>query len=125
MFNRVFYKQIQGLPNMASPLSPLLIETFMADFEKRLFNGNNKYIKFVKHSSKYYVEDIFCIWVGTDRLLNSCLNSLNLINNGIEFAIEIEKEDSINFLDFNIKRVNNKFKYQIYRQPTQTDTINY
>ena len=45
--------------------------------------------------------------------------------NNIQFTIEHEEDNKINFLDLTIIKKGNKFQYKIYRKPTTTDlTIN-
>jgi hypothetical protein len=41
----------------------------------------------------------------------------------INFTIEKEQYESINFLDLTIHRQTNKLQFSIYRKPTQTDII--
>ena len=70
------------------------------------------------------MDDILCLYNGTDRQLNSLLNTLNSIEPSIKFTIETEVDKSINFLDLTIEHINkNNFNFQIYRKPTYTDTI--
>lgn len=122
-FNSKIYKQTNGLP-MGSPLSPLLAEVFMANFENILFSTNMKesLVKYIYFWARY-VDDIFCIWTGTDRQLSKFLTHLNNINKNIEFTIETEENCSLNFLDLKISRKNNTFDFDIFRKPTTTDTI--
>jgi hypothetical protein len=41
----------------------------------------------------------------------------------MNFTIEEEKENKINFLDITILKENNNFSFDVYRKPTTTDTI--
>jgi hypothetical protein len=120
-FNQEIYKQINGLP-MGNPLSPLLAEIYMAHFEKIIFNSNNKHIKQITFWARY-VDDIFCIFKGTERQANGLLKHINSLNDKIQFTIEFENNNQLNFLDITIKKDNNKLAYNIYRKPTYTDTI--
>ena len=85
-FNNKFYLQKNGLP-MGSPLSPLLTEIYMAHFEETIFYSNSTLIKNI-HFWCRYVDDVFCIWTGTERQLHQFLNFLNDINHKIQFTIE-------------------------------------
>lgn len=120
-FNNVFYKQDDGLP-MGSPLSPLLAEIYMDYFEQKIFNSNNTLTKNIKFWFRY-VDDILCLWAGTSRQLDAFLNYINQINRKIKFTMEIENQSSINFLDLNISHKHNKFEFNIFRKPTQTNVI--
>lgn len=121
-FNNKFYVQKEGLA-MGSPSSPLFSEIYMKDFEEKLFTNNNN---FIRNNIKFwcrYVDDIFCIWNGTFRQLDTFLIFLNSLNNKIQFTMEKEENGSINFLDLTTKIENCKLKYSIYRKPTTTDSI--
>lgn len=104
------------------PLSPLLAEVFMALFEETLFKNTSTLLTNI-HFWCRYVDDIFCVWTGTDRQLDQFLNLLNNINQIMQFTIEKETNNSINFLDLKIQKDNNKLSYQIYRKLTITDTV--
>ena len=68
-FNNKFFKQQDGLP-MGSPLSPLLADIFMDNFESNLLN--NKKISLISNIKFWYryVDDVLCFWCGTDRQLD-------------------------------------------------------
>ena len=122
-FNNQIYKQTNGLP-MGSPLSPLLSELYMTDFETNVFSNKNfESINKHVHFWARYVDDIFCIWTGTDRQLSQFLNILNNINDSIQFTLEMEIENSLNFLDLKFFKNNNKLEVDIFRKPTTTDTV--
>ena len=70
-----------------------------------------------------FVDDILVYWIGTDRQLKLFLNFLNKINPKIQFTLEIEEQNKINFLDISIKRNINNFSFSVYRKNTCTDTI--
>lgn len=119
-FENKFFKQRDGLP-MGSPISPLLAEIFLANFESLIFTNNN-YTKHVIYWARY-VDDVFCIWNSTHRNLNQFFTFLNSLNEKIQFTMELENNNEINFLDINIKKINNELKFNIYRKPTTTDTV--
>lgn len=120
MFNSKFYKQTDGLP-MGSPLSPLMAEIFMNCFEEELFTSEHTLTSLVQFWSRY-VDDVFCVWLGDDEQLNQFLMYLNSFNQKIQFTMEAGK-DQLNYLDLSIKKHRNKLEFEIYRKPTQTDTI--
>lgn len=50
-------------------------------------------------------------------------NYLNKINTNIQFTLEIQLNNKINLLNLIVSIYNNKFEFNIYRRPPQTDTI--
>ncbi|CAH2089803.1 unnamed protein product [Euphydryas editha] len=115
-FNNQFYQQKEGLA-MGSPLSPLMADIFMDDFENKHIVKNNNILYYYR-----YVDDIIICWTGTDRQLDIFVKNLNNIHPKIKFKSELEQNHSINFLDLTITRVNNKHQFGIFRKPTYTDT---
>jgi len=63
------------------------------------------------------------LFKGTDRQLEQLLQLLNSINPHVKFTMEKEINNSINYLDVTISRVNNRLEFKIYRKETFTDTI--
>jgi hypothetical protein len=51
------------------------------------------------------------------------LNEFNKLQPTINFTLEKEQLESINFLDITIHRKHNNLQFSIYRKPTQTDII--
>ena len=119
-FEEEFYLQNDGLP-MGSPLSPLLTEIYMAEFERRLFEKttSKRHIQFWCR----YVDDIFCVWLGTERQLKGFLSELNDVDKNIQFTMEIQCEGKLNFLDLQLSTNEGSIQYNIYRKPTTTDAI--
>lgn len=116
-FNNQYYRQKEGLA-MGSPLSPLMADIFMDNFE-------NKYLIHDRNILYYYryVDDILICWTGTNRQLDLFLNKINNIHPKIKFKLELEQNNSINFLDLTITKVQGKHEFQIFRKPTHTDTV--
>lgn len=114
-FNNTYYRQKEGLA-MGSPLSPLMAEVFMDNFEC-------KYIVNEPHILFYYryVDDIIILWTGTLRQIDIFVSKLNNIHPKIKFKLEVESNQSLNFLDLTISKSQNKLDFQIYRKPTHTD----
>lgn len=46
-----------------------------------------------------YVDDVLCLWCGTERQLSGFLNRINSIDNNIQFTMETAVQGNINFLD--------------------------
>ena len=107
---------------MGSPLSGILADIYMNDFENKfLFNNNNPFLKNIISYTRY-VDDTAVIFNGTTRQIDSLLKYMNKCNKKINFTVEHEVDNSINFLDLNISKNNNKLRYKIYRKPTTTTT---
>lgn len=116
-FNGGYYKQKEGLA-MGSPLSPLMAEIFMDNFENRYFTGNNNILYYYR-----YVDDILICWTGTRQELESFYSFVNNLHPKIKFKLEVEVDNSINFLDLTITREHCRHNFQIYRKPTHTDVV--
>ena len=112
-----------GVP-MGSPLSGLIAEIFMSNFEEIFFN--HKYHFFTKHIISYhrYVDDILIIHKGSRANLIALQNILNNIS-CLEFTYELEREGRLTFLDIELLKNKNSdtLTFNIFRKPTQTDNI--
>ena len=110
---------------MGSPLSPILAEIFMDDFESKisqhsLFKNFNFWFR--------YVDDIFTCFNGTSRQLDTFFNYINQINENIEYTMVKEVDNSLNFLDLTITKniIESKecnVKFGTFLKPTQTDMV--
>jgi hypothetical protein len=78
----------------------------------------------------------FCTWIGIDigfvmvtvynhnkTNISEVLNSFNDITPTIQFTVEEENNNQLNFLDVTIKKDNNEIGFDIYRKPMTTDII--
>lgn len=121
-FNDEHYVQEEGLA-MGSPLSGLLADLYLNYFENEyLFSCNNKYKDKILSYSRY-VDDTFLVFDGTYRQIEVLLNYMNSLDPKIKFTMELEVNNSLNFLDLTVTKENNRFTYKIYRKPTTTDTV--
>lgn len=116
-FNNNIYTCEEGLI-MGNPLSPLLADIFMNSMETTIHKH-----PLIKNFIFWYryVDDIITCFIGTNRQLNHFLEFINSLHDNIKFTIELETNNSINFLDLTIQKLNNKFDFSIYRKPTCTD----
>lgn len=118
-FNNRFYVQEEGLP-MGSPLSPVMADIYMNEFEKRIITES-------KHRDKIktwlrYVDDILLIWEGNDEEFEEFVNEINGMEQKINFQEEVGGKE-INYLDLHITINNGMFKFDIFRKKTYSDLI--
>ena len=116
-----YYLQKDGLP-MGSPLSPLFADIFMDNFETNLLASKNPIVNHVKFWYRY-VDDIVCLFTGTNRHLELFLKHLNSIHPSIQFTMEVETNKALNFLDLTLTREEHHISFSIFHKPTQSDTI--
>ncbi|XP_031619415.1 uncharacterized protein LOC116338357 [Contarinia nasturtii] len=94
------YFKIESGTSMGNPLSPLIAEAFMSKLEMEL-----KEKDFIPRFWKRYVDDIFAI-VKRDNV-NTLLEILNNLYEGVNFTLEVETDNSIVFLDLMVQRNRN------------------
>ena len=111
-FDGKFYTQKFGMA-MGNPLSPVLSNLFMEFFE-------TKFLPNILPPGAIwfrYVDDIFCIWpLSAD--IDDFMFQLNNFVPSIQFTIEEENDGCLSFLDVNIHRTFNGFKFSVFRKPT-------
>lgn len=97
MYGNVIYQFPDGLP-MGGPLSCLVAEVFMDYLEHKLFETfcTPHVVEWIR-----YVDDILCVWNGSEDQLRKFLDSLNSLEPTISFTLEIGGR-SLNFLDLTI-----------------------
>jgi len=119
-FLNQLYRQDNGLA-MGAPTSSIFSEIFLQHME----NTTIYKILTQNHIIGYfrYVEDILIIYNKSHTDIHNVVNEFNNINTDIKFTMEEETDNSINFLDKTIKKVNNTFTTNIYRKPTTTDSV--
>jgi hypothetical protein len=101
---------------MGSPLSPVLCNVFMENFERRdIDNFSTKPSLFL-----LYVDDISVEWPGDEIPIEDFYNCLNPLSPPIKFTIKREKEGVLAFLDVKIKKLHNKLETAVYRKSTDS-----
>ena len=79
-----------------------------------------------KHNIKgyyRYIDDILIVYTDTTTNIHMVLNEFNSITPKLEFTLEEEQNEKINFLDFTIVKTHKGLSFDIYRNPTTTDLI--
>lgn len=117
VFDGHFYEQVEGAP-MGSPLSPVVANLFLEDFETRaLDSAADKPSCWLR-----YVDDTFVVWPhGPDKLQNF-LRHINSVHPNINFTMETEVNNKLPFLDcLVLKKPDGTLGHTVYRKPTHTD----
>jgi len=100
---------------MGSPLSPVIANFYMEDFERKATEKATH-----KPACWYrYVDDTFVIWPHGKEKLMDFLKHLNGINN-IQFTMEIER-GHLPFLDIDIYKIDGSLGHKVYRKTTHTN----
>ena len=99
-FNGTFYRQTSGLP-IGFPISGLFPNISLDVLESHILNlspkiGNTKFW--------YLYVDIISLWTGSTNFFHS----INPLNPSIQFTMEIEENESLNFLDLSISHTTPK-----------------
>jgi hypothetical protein len=116
-FGGQFYEQTDGVV-MGSPLSPVICNVFMDDFEERaLEQAIHKPLCWFP-----YVDDTFVIWPHGPEKLEGFVEHLNGLHKNIQFTVETEKDGHLPFLDIDIyRRPDGSLGHKVYRKPTHTN----
>ncbi|XP_022902993.2 uncharacterized protein [Onthophagus taurus] len=123
LFDGKIYVYDKGLP-MGSPLSGMLADIFLNEIEdKYILNDTNPIRKNIL-LWKRYVDDIFIIIKDkNDNTIEDLHEYINSLHNDITFTVEVEQDNTLNFLDLTLKNTNSGLQYQIYHKVTQTDIV--
>lgn len=115
-FQNQFYEQVDGAA-MGSPLSPIVVNLYMENFEQRALETYSLTPKVWIR----YVDDTFVVWPHGEEALNGFQTHLNGQHPSIQFTREDEREDKLPFLDVLVKRSGKRIKTSVYRKVTHTD----
>ena len=113
-FNNETYIQVDGVA-MGSPLVAALANIFMVELETSVIPNLSNKVKLWKR----FVVDTYCL--ARSEYIDNILLALNSFHKNIKFAIEIEKDNTIPFLDILIIRKPGKIETTVYRKKTCTD----
>ena len=70
-----------------------------------------------------YLDDILIIYNKNFTRINEIHNMFNTISPDLNFTLEQEQNNGLNFLDLTIRKTTNKIVFDIYRKPTTSDNI--
>ena len=115
-FNNNIYKQKDGLA-MGSPLSPVIANTFLKDFEEKHLESCP--INFKPIFYRRYLDDTFILFKckADSELFYQYFNSRHP---QVKFTLEGEENNKISFLDSIVTRSNNGFSTSVFRKKTFT-----
>ena len=114
-FEGTFYQQTEGAA-MGSPVSPIVANLFMEDFEIKALNSFHNKPRFWGR----YVDDTITIINNAER--DNFTAHINNQHPAIKFTLEMEKDNQIAMLDTLItKNQQGALNFQVYRKPTHTD----
>jgi len=103
---------------MGSPLSPIVANLFMDNFEKRSLDS----FPLKPSRWKRYVDGRNVLWPHGKVELQKFFLHINNISEDIKFTMELEENNSIPFLDVLIKRKSNgDLGHAVYRKKTHTE----
>ena len=108
-FNNKYYKQIMDAP-MGFCSSPWFADISLELLETLCLENYNKDVLLYKR----YVDD--CLLIVKKEKIEEILCSFNSYNKYLQFTIEWETNNSINFLDLQLIRTNNKIITNWFRQ---------
>jgi hypothetical protein len=115
-FDGQIYQQTQGLA-MGSPLSPIIANIFLNDFEK--VHLQNCPIDLRPTFYRRYLDDTFILFKSNEQAENF-FNFFNSRHNQIKFTKEDETDNKLAFLDVTINRRNDQFVTSVFRKRTFT-----
>ena len=121
LFNDKLYKQLQGTA-MGTKVAPCFADLFLGKFEEDFIltpEITNK-IKLYKR----FLDDIFILWTGNLKELNTFIEYINNIHPTIKFTHKYSTKQ-IDFLDSTIyiDPETKTFKSKLYKKPTDTNSI--
>ena len=105
-FNNEINIQVDGVA-MGSPLGPVLANIFMVELETSVISKLRNKVKLWKR----FVDDIYCL--ARSEYRKNMLLALNSFHKNIKFTFEIEKDNTIPFLEILIIRKPGKIKTNV------------
>ena len=116
IFNNNIYNQVDGI-SMGSSLGPVYANAFMCFRESEWLDACPEEFKPVYY--RRYVDDTFLVFRKREHV-NMFLDYMNSQHDNITFTCEMERDDSLPFLDVMITKTNGSIKTSVYRKRTFT-----
>jgi hypothetical protein len=119
-FDNQYYKQNIGLA-MGASTSAIIAQTYLQNLEhNQIYNFLTKY-KLIGYFR--YIDDILIIYDINNIHIDTMINEFNTKHPMINFTIENEENNKLNFLDLTIHRKHNKLDYTVCRKSTVTHIL--
>ena len=116
-FQGEFYEQTCGVA-MGSPLSPIVANLFMEDFESEAPAS----AKFRPRKWNRFMDDTCVIWPHGREKLDLDLGHLNSLFDSIKFTMEVEVDGCLPFLDILLSRnEDGSISHWVFRKKTHTE----
>lgn len=116
-FEGEYYEQIYHVA-MGSPLSSIISNLFMEDFESKGLAS----APFKPNMWKRFIDDTFINWPHGHEKLDLFLQHLNNLSSSIKFTMEIKINDILPFLDVLISKRNDvSFSHQVFQKKTHME----
>ncbi|XP_069822511.1 uncharacterized protein [Dendropsophus ebraccatus] len=120
LFGDQYYMQIAGTA-IGSNVAPPYANAFMAQFENDVVYTHPLSCNI--RIWKRFIDDIFCIWTGTDDTLKQFFNDINTHTPGLKFTIHSDTT-TINFLDTQVtKDTTGHISTDLYVKPTDRNSL--
>ena len=116
IFNNNLYKQRDGVA-MGSPLSPTFANAFLCHHEKIWLDECP--LSFKPLLYKRYVDDTFLLFKDPEQI-PKFLSYLNSRHQNIKFTVELEKDNTLPFLDTLVTKDGNQISTSVFRKATFT-----
>ena len=113
VFNNHFFLQTKGCA-MGTKCAPTYANILMEHFEEKFIDPK---INGLSMLYLRYIDDIFLVWTGSKKSLESFLQNVNQQHPSIKFEAQMSTKE-INFLDTTIYIKNNYLLTRLYRKPT-------
>ena len=93
-----------------------------------LQHADNRHLARLSHKHRIidyfmYVDDILLIYDPNHSDIHSIQTDFNALHPNLHFTAEVERDNTINYLDISIHKTPHELKASIYRKPTFTDSI--
>ena len=112
-FNDTMYCQVDGI-SLGSPFGPIFLNIFVGFLEKLLFERFSKPYIYLR-----YVDDTFTCFSSYNEAL-SPFHCLSDLHPSLAFAMDVEKDNKLLFLDVLVECCSFAFVTCTYRKPTFT-----
>ena len=114
LFQGKYYEQVQGAA-MGSPISPLIANIFMEEFEVKALSSTPPPSLWLRFDDDTFV-------INRAEHSQALLQHINSQDPHIQFTVEPTQQGSILFLDTLVTiEQDNTFSTSVYRKPTHTD----